>query len=491
MPRTELSRSPSVNRDTPTLPLPAPQVPVPDFIASLPGEIRWLVQDKLQSRADRVALAQTCRDQYAAVHPQRCLEFFVTHCHQISQLGDRDIPGWAAGPLSQPLLRSQPGALTLVMLFKLHCLHERRSSIAARLNGALDQIADRDLQTAFRLFQQWTQRYSPAAGDHMPFLNADFLASAPLLARVVKFPRSDCAIETAIALTETLLTWIEHQGHQHLQSESIREPQPGVWRALVALTQELGMHSACFPEDSRVTPELLLRLTGWCHFVQESGLLHPGHKYHGGYDDYAFNDMSLPIRALQKQLDPAGETCCELADALLQWQATGLRHVPFGWPHLASLRLYGVLMDSAEAAILAGTPQGEQLLDTAMTALTIGMRRWADFADEAFWDQSAELIRAHGARSTVVAPELILQHKLLGFSHDLVSDLHDLPTAHYSQLRQLDSLIATFRELSLRLTTLPAEHQAPMAARLRTIAALWPKPADRDALASWVAEPAQ
>lgn len=493
-----------------------------DFLANLPSDLRSLIHQRLESRWDRLALASSARHHYADGYPQRHLDFFLSHCHQISQLPDDEIAGFAASPLSQPLLNAVPGAATLVMLLKLSRLHDNNPQAASEFLRQLDQTDSPTLRTAFRLFQHWTEQYSPAAGDTMPFISADFLGAAPLLARVAQLSDDDGSAMTAAALTDALLTWTDYQGHQHLQMTSERQPLPPVWRALGELIRHLVHHGTTHPADPDISPERLLRLAGWCHFVQESGLLLANGQYSSEFDTFAALKAHQCIPALLDKLGPDDPRWCELADKLLQWQASSMSRYPCSLPHMASLRLFGVLLHGISPAIDKGTPQSVRLLNQAITALTNEFTQFAhqvndrglpapgfprpgesyqepdssedsELIDQDIegWTHAGNLLADYGEQTILLTPDVELAHKLLGLAHDLVSDLDGLSPAQICQLRLIDSKVASFQQLCLLVAELPAHQQHAPAASLRAVASLWPLPAYQDELASWVPNPDQ
>lgn len=499
--------------------------PAIDGFSCLPQELRSLITHQFASRDDRIALSQSSRRHYATPHPQRSLDFFVTHCHQIAALPREQILGHAASPLSQPLLDAVPGASTLVELFKLHCGLDKQWLTGTEVGQRLGRIGSADLQTAFALFAQWSEAYAPAADGSMPFVNADFLGSGPLLARIDRLTNEEENISAALALTTTLLTWSACHGAQHLLMDVDAKhhlPLPPTWCALGELTGYLMRYSHACPHDRRIAPELMLRLLSWCHFVQESGLLLAGSTYDDAHDEFAAFGVMECISELLEKLAAAPEdpeqTPSQLAGKVLEWQATAHRTQPPNSPHMASLRVFGMLMEAGSSEIASGSAQGVTLLRNAIegtrreflrfaravqTAPVTGFGLWEDDGldplsdDESFdapdvainsWDCVLELIGYYGDRNDIIKPDLELMAKLYGLFHAPIrTPNHLMSNEQVCQLRLIDSMLATLRELSLRVATLPEPSRSPLAQDLRAIVQLWPIVNHQDLLEEWIA----
>lgn len=507
----------------------------PDFFAGLPREVRKLIQSHLISRDDRVALALVSRNHYADDQAERCRDFVLTHCHQISQLPADHIAGFSTSPRSLPLLQALPGASMLVDLYKLHCLHEDSPECETDLHARLGQSTASSLQAAFRLFRQWTQESALAGSNAVPFIDADFLGSEPLLARVRELSDQANGIETVIALTDALLTWTEHYGSEHVLMDIDGSPLPATWSALGELTQRLVRHCADHPRDPAVTPQLLLRLTSWCHFVQESGLLQPGATYSSGVASELFPYFAVHdcVIALLKKLEGnAAQTEAsplQLANQQLARQVTAHKTQPADCPHMASLRVFSVLMHAGDTAIAAATPEGLALLDIAITAThnefarfaatvdadrALGFYAWEggeppqlasefagaeQFARDAVigWTVTSDLIDFHGEQTALNDPVTELMDKLYGDAHDIVrgmqdplrGTLHALTDDMTCQLRMIDSMIVTLRELSLRVAAMPEPVRPALIEKLHAIVQLWPIEAQRERLEAWIPRP--
>ncbi len=516
-----------------------PDAPRPDFFAGLPAEVHTLIRRNLASHEDRIALALVSRSQYAADQAERCLDFFLTHCHQISQLPEYQIADFSTSPRSQTLLQALPGISTLVDLYKLPYLEQICSEQDSAPLERLQQTTAKELQNAFRLFRDWTQEHALNADDHPPFIDADFLGSASLLERIHQLSTQESNVDTAVALTETLLTWTEHYGSQHLHMDVGGAPLPAVWSALGELTRCLMRHCEDHSDDTAVTPQLLLKLTGWCHFVQESGLLLPGAAFSADYASEAFVFFGVQdcVSALLKKIGNAadagapavkqlGARCAQLASQTLARQIAAHKTQPLNYPHLASLRVFGVLMKAGAPAIAAATPEGLALFDAALEAThnefarfaeiveadyAVGFYGWEDgnppqlvsdsengrqFARDAVigWTCTSELIEFHDERATIIHPITELMDKLYGYAHDTVRGiqdplrgmLHPLSDEQNCQLRKIDSMMITFRELCLRVADMPDATQPALTARLQAIAQLWPVGSQRARLAAWI-----
>ncbi len=510
--------------------------PAPDLVDSLPQEVRGLITHLLDSRADRMALAHTSHSQYATQSPRRQLDFFVTHCHQIAALPEQQIAGFTASGLSQPLLNAVPGTAVLVALFKLHCLLEKNPQAVTHLQQQLNQMSGDELRTAFRLFERWAQAYAPAAGDRMLFLNADFLASAPLLARVTQLTGEEGRPDAQVALAETLLSWTACHGSQHLLMAFGKEcplPIPPTWHALEMLASELSKHyvnNRSHPEGHGIPPELLLRMISLGHLVQESGILLRSTRRAEVSRPLETAGLTECVHAFLSELSrapaaDAEQTLLRLAGQVLAWQIAAHQTQPPHLPHMASLRVFSVLLEAGDAAFVAGSPQDLALLHTAIeathnefarfahtmhTAPVAGFPVWREAQPEpaALPEPSSDDDRSEQEDSAIIGwdwvGKLIALHSVrdqedIGNSHNelllKLSPVFDnlgrgmtryLSNEQTCRVRLIDSMLATLRELSLRLETVPEPARAPLAEDLRAIIRLWPMESHQDLLEDWL-----
>lgn len=512
------------------------------LLASLSPEFHALIFSQLESHTDRNAIAQASKQLYASGHAQRSLEFFLTHCHQIAALPGDAIADLRVSSLSQPLLDAAPGATTLVALVRLHCLLEQAGpelddvgdAVVDRTNDqihqALQQLGQLDsdmLCAALRLFAHWAQAYAPAPGDRMPFLNADFLATGPLLAHVEQLSKKTTVPDAQIVLTETLLTWTAHHGHQHLLMDVgvDTDPLPACWYALSQLIDQLMQHCRTHPQDRRVTPALLLHLISWCHLVQESGLLHSRATHHHAQHAFLLLDLSSCVPVLLEKLAKLQQADREqqlavLAAELLQRQAAAHRTQAANLPHMASLRSFSVLLEAGSAALATASAAGIALFSAAIEATRKEFERFAQTVhthpvagfdlhktdpalrhaptllaeDIIGWACVDELIEFYHHQWAGTQPHPELLDKLFGYANDPQRGFHDavagqphaLSHAQVCRLRLIDSMLATVRELSTRLMVLPAPALAPLAGELRDAVRWWPLKDQQDAIANWI-----
>lgn len=504
--------------------------PFSEFFLNVPPEVGREIQRLMAEAKYPMALTNLIYSQQGIDSTDRCIEVFLANCEKIRKTPTARIASFTPTQESHELLRAFPAMATLIGLFKFRVLQTKSPEAEDHLLHHLNLISADQLKDSFRLFEQWmSNRTLP----HIARLSdLAFLCNAPLLERIQRLPKDE-AVDTAIALTSTLLTWAEYHGYREMRMDSENVPMPASWSALGKLTHYLAEHCVAHPNDARITPDLLVRLTGWCHALQESGLLLPGATYSANdgleqFQQFAVEDC---VGALMAAL---GRTRATLGDGILPILADRLRalqisahlHQPMKCPHMASLRAFGVLMHAGSAALAAATPEGLALIKTTIKATHDEFDRFAsaveteslpgfyagndgqpspelvvepisvyDMHDTVIgWQFAGDMIAFHGQRITPAQPQTELMDKLYGTPHDLLQgthdplagSLHDVDDETMCRLRMTDSMIATFRELSLYIAGMPAPQQSALAGELRAIARLWPIETQRSQLLSWV-----
>ncbi len=504
--------------------------PFSEFFLDVPPEVGREILRLMAEAKHPMALTNLMYSQQGIDSTDQCIEVFLANCDKIRKTRTARIASFTPTQGSQELLRAFPAMATLIDLFKFRVLQTKNPEAEAHLPHHLDLISADQLKESFRLFEQWTTDRTHQQIAQLRDLA--FLCNAPLLERIQRLPKDE-AVDAAIALTSTLLTWAEYHGYQEMRMDAEDRTMPASWSALGKLTHDLAEHCAAHPNDARITPDLLVRLTGWCHAIQESGLLLPGATYsaNDGLEQFQRFAVEDCVGALLATL---GRTRGTLGDGILPTLADQLRALqisahlrqPMDCPHMASLRVFGVLMHAGAAAIAAATPEGLALIKTTIEATQSEFDRFASavekeslrgfyagndgqpspkFALEPVsvhvvqdtvigWQFAGDMIAFHGQRITPAHPQTELMDKLYGTPHDLLhgthdplaGTLHDVDDETMCRLRMTDSMIATFRELSLYIGAMPAPQQPALAGELRAIAQLWPIETQRSQLLNWV-----